>query len=70
MFTNLVQHKFEVGNEELYNHASYHSQYHNQFITNKIYVERPGKNGFRFQGVDLKRFNNEKFWFEIEEDGI
>lgn len=67
LFTNLVQHKFEIGNEELYNHASYHSQYHSEYLTNKIYLERPSKDSGVFRGIELKTIKSMKFWFEIGE---
>lgn len=69
LFTNLLQHKYELSSEDLYNHASYHSQYHGEFLTHKVYVERGSKTSHVFRGAYLKgRFK--PFQWTITEEGI
>lgn len=55
IFTNLVQHKYEMGGEELYNHASYYCQSTAESLGYKIYLERPDKSSAgRFRLINLK----------------
>lgn len=54
-FTNLVQHKYELGSEELLNHASYYCQSTSEHTTHKLYLERPDpKKGGTFKLANLK----------------